>query len=251
MLLPPQALTAQLQAYQDEDDRRLDWEATKRAIQSEDVITDSSDDLSDDFEDDDDYGNAISPMEHDDNTQPSSLGVTQPLMWSDPQNGWRATPQLQADPLGRFFRLQQQPQEMSQQSSLSVLRPNADAQVIDTTPRAVKHATVEYPSDSVVQLQEREQIRPPLSRDGSIHKDYSAKVPAPSPSRLLQSKMGHAGHVADDENDDGDEDEEEVMIKPRSRLRRTTNSTPALGNSPTHQSRIPAGYTPPVAYPGC
>lgn len=186
--------------------------------------SDSSESMSDSFDEDEgDYGEALSPLDHDDTTQPSSFGTHQPLMWSDQAQGWRTNPALAGDPLGQFF-LRQPPRATPPEPATSSASANTTMTKEDT-PRAIHKLSLSNASDDVDRERAKSSrspsLHPPPSRDGSIYKDYTARIPPPSPGRL--SDVCH-GEVADDENGDSDE-EEEVMIKPRSRLRRGTNTS--------------------------
>lgn len=226
----------------------------------EDVVSDSSDSSLDDFDEDDDYGEAISPLEQEDFggnvTQPSSYSQPPPpLMWSDASGGWHTGPGASTDPLGRFLR--QQPSRANSESGSSSANITATAVEREVTPRATNRISLVSVPDGLRQERERLKtpepayrhsssrssssngLRPPMSRDGSVDKLRTARLPAPpSPGRL--SDMGLAGNVADDENDD--DEEEEVMIKPRSRLRRGTNASTGAS---TPQSTKPSSPTSP------
>ena len=190
-----------------------------RNIYPEEVISDSSDSLSDDFDDEEDYGEALSPLDQDNTTQPSSFGTHQPLMWSDQARGWHASPKLATDPLGRVFFRHQYSRQQSESGSSIAAAASADTSDLgqDITPKAIARISLKDLSDD---LPIDNEPKPHLSRDGSISKDISTILPPSSPGPI--SEVNNAlGHMADDENDD--EGEEEVMIKPRSRLRRSTN----------------------------
>ena len=227
------------------NDSQHTYEAKQRPIYPEEVVSDSSDSLSD-FDDEEDYGEALSPTEQDNITQPSSFGTQQPLMWSDPVQGWHTSPKLVADPLGRFFRQQHSRRESeSGSSSMAANLADTSDSAQDLTPKAITRVSLgDISYDRASDNDVVDDVRPFLSRDGSISKEVSAKVSPSTPIRL--SEVSHAlGHMADDENDD--DEEEEVMIKPRSRLRRATDTSKESG--PFVQP--PAGHRAPVvSYPG-
>lgn len=252
------------------------------------LITDSSDDLSDDFEEEDDYGEALSPMEGgmgspaENTTQPSSLGTQQPLAWSDAEHGWLSSPALMSnmDPISALFPTQQQVQSSSASRGASRSRhqsqsgsgssspahfsssargSDSHAELgNDATPRAPGKLSITSSidqdagrrspysnrplADGEIPLVFKSDLERPLppSRENSAYRDYANKVAPPSPgARFISgyfrtsSRGASAGATApdaaaaesDDDNDEDDEEGQEVMIKPRARLRRDTNAS--------------------------
>lgn len=219
----------------------------------EQAVSDSSESLSD-FDDDDDLdddlGEALSPAEGLQNSevsQPSSYGQHGgPVMWSNAAEGWKFNPEMPSDPLGRYLRQQQRemPETGDSQTSPEL---QSHSRAVDKTPRApaanILAASGQssradrsddddpstrqplFKSDYVpLSTPVEPRRRPGFFRDGSISQSYSAKSTSPSPARMTRNNIP----VLD--NDD-DEEGEEVMIKPKSRLRRPTNATSSAPTS--------------------
>lgn len=197
----------------------------------EDSSSDSTDSHSDNFEDDDDeYGEVFSPVEAGEVTQPSSVGATGPLLWAD-ANGWQASSALTAaDPLSKFLERNSADVVHVRHPSdtFETARPTSSSREDETTPRAGHKLSLRGPADQQkrgrhpnTEATSAPPGRPPISRDGSLQKDYTTRVAA-SPARM-SAKATAAAYVADDENEDDDDEEKEVMIKPRSRARRGTD----------------------------
>lgn len=228
--------------------------------------SDSSESLSDfDEEEDENVGTeALSPMESalaGDSSQPSSYSHQGgPVLWANAAEGWKFNPEIPADPLGRFLRQQRQHRAASDSEHSDTPSPGQERNILvqSEPPRLTTsiHASPEdsrtldpvdndderrplFKSDYIPPSSPYPEVKrkPTLSRDGSIQKDLKTKPPPPSPARLT-----HIGHAADEGDDD--EEEEEVMIKPKSRFRRATNSSASASVPPSARPSLPASPKP-------
>lgn len=217
----------------------------------EEAVSDSSESLSDFDDDVDELGGAISPEERQnagEGSQPSSYGHHNgPVMWSNAAEGWKFNPEMPSDPLGRYLRQQQHqsPESLKEEISHSEIQPNNENTPKPNNTRNILAASL--PNSPSGEDSEDEGARKPLFKtdfiplstpiesrrrpnyffkDGSIPPpDYPVKSASPSPARL--SVRSNPPAIDDDDDEEG----EEVMIKPKSRLRRATNASASAPTS--------------------
>lgn len=228
----------------------------------EEAVSDSSESLSDFDDDDDDLGEAVSPSDCQnvaEVSQPSSYShAGGPVMWSNAAEGWKFNPEMPSDPLGRYLR-QQQDQAPGTLSDVALLpSPGQSDGQQDETPKPdpVAALTSSRPASPAVHESDEDEFRKPLFktdyiplstpvesrrrpnffRDGSIPgTDGRNKSASPSPARIAARNTAPI-------DDDDDEEGEEVMIKPKSRLRRATNASGSV--PPSARPSMPASPRP-------